>query len=121
MRFFMLLAGYGPPPPEGFRPPVFWGEPNYLAGLLGDAVTDLRSEAHVLKIPFASTSELLTFYKQNFGPVIVAYRGIADDPARTAALDRELAVWAEEMNADRGEEPVAFHLEYLLSSAVRVG
>lgn len=35
------------------------------------------------------------YFKTTYGPTIAAYRGIADDPERAAALDRELAELAQ--------------------------
>lgn len=121
MRLFTLLAPYGPPPPEGFRPPLFWGQPQYLAALLGDRVRELDSEPHVLEAPFESVDALLDFYKANFGPVVMAYRHIGDDAERRPQLDRALELWATEMSADRPDGSAAFRLEYLLSSATLAG
>ena len=75
----------------------------------------------MLEIPFASLEAMLDFYKQHFGSVIMAYRHIGDDEERRAQLDHELEGWAAAMNAGRGGGPVAYHLEYTLSTATRTG
>jgi hypothetical protein len=42
------------------------------------------------------------YFKTNYGPTITAYRNIADDPQRTAALDHDLVELARRHGADTG-------------------
>jgi len=63
---------------------------------------------------FASGADFRDFFKATYGPTIAAYRGIADDPERTAALDRELAELG-----DRYLEGGIMEWEYLLVTARR--
>lgn len=121
-RFFITLAPYLPPPAPGWVPPIFWGVDEYLRGLFGERVTVLENRTHVLEITaFRDQAELLEFYKANFGPVIMAYRNIAGDSERVAALDRDLATWAQEMNADQPAGQTVFSFEYQRTIAQRVG
>ena len=57
------------------------------------------------------------FWKTAYGPTIVAYRNIADDPERVAALDRDLAALAARY--DRGTGTTVLDWEYLLLTARR--
>lgn len=114
-RMFVVMAPFLPPPPPGALPPPLWGREDYVRGLLGDRVTGLTAERRTLTIDrFATGAELRDYYKQNFGPTIAAYRGLADDPERTAALDAALAALGDEHLA--GEPPV-MEWEYLLVTA----
>ena len=49
----------------------------------------------------------------NYGPTVVAYRGIAGDPDRVAALDADLAALARRFDVGGG----AMEWEYLLLTA----
>ena len=62
---------------------------------------------------FATAEEFRDFFKTNYGPTVVAYRGIADDPERVAALDAELVALARSHDVGGG----AMDWEYLLLTA----
>ena len=62
------------------------------ARLLGDRVSDVdmpraRTDGH----RFADGAEFRDYFKAVYGPTIAAYRAIADDPERVAALDADIA------------------------------
>ena len=87
--------------------------------LLGDRVTDVVTASAG---PYGSTAsprreEFRDFFKTNYGPTIAAYRGLADDPERVAALDGELAELARRHDLGGG----AMDWEYLLVTASRAG
>ncbi|WP_181781497.1 class I SAM-dependent methyltransferase [Pseudonocardia pini] len=88
---FRVMKNYVAPPPPGVQPPALWGDVDHVRGLLGDRVTDVAVFHDVLRVDrFASAEAWLTHWKQVYGPTVAAYRGIADDPERVAALDRDL-------------------------------
>ncbi len=119
-EFFRVLAPYGPPPPPGARPPILWGDPGHVRDLFGDRIEPTEPVARTLEIDrFRDPADLCAYYKANFGPVIAAYRSVADDPARRVALDRELLDWAERMNRDVPAGRAIFRFEYALVLARR--
>jgi SAM-dependent methyltransferase len=91
-QMFATMKPYVPPPPAGVQPPPLWGREEHVRELLGDRVELIRAERRMLPVErFDSGAEFRDFFKATYGPTIAAYRNIADDPDRTAALDRELA------------------------------
>jgi hypothetical protein len=65
---------------------------------------------------FARPEDFREFFKAAYGPTVAAYRGIADDPDRVAALDREHVVLTQRF--DRGTPgAMVLHWEYLLVTA----
>ena len=66
---------------------------------------------------FATAEDWRDYWKSVYGPTIVAYRNVADDPARVAGLDRDLAGLAARF--DCGTETTVFNWEYLLLTARR--
>jgi SAM-dependent methyltransferase len=79
-------------PPPGVSPPPLWGSVEHVTGLFGDRVTDLIAEPRMLDVDrFDSGASFREYFKANYGPTIAAYRGIASDPGRVAALDAALA------------------------------
>jgi hypothetical protein len=102
-QFFFVMVPFLPAPPEGALPPVLWGDEHHLRALFGDGVSELTATRRIQPVTqFASPQALVDYYKANFGPTIVAYTSIADDPARTAELDLKLLDFAERSRGEDG-------------------
>jgi SAM-dependent methyltransferase len=115
-QMFATMKPYVPPPPPGVQPPPLWGSAEHVRELLGDRVEDIQTHVQALTVDFFGTPEAFRdYFKSNYGPTIVAYRGIADDPDRTAALDRDLVELARRFDLGQGRT----EWEYLLVTARR--
>ena len=91
-QMFATMKPYAPTPPPGVQPPPLWGSEDHVRGLLGERVTDLATERRTLTVDLFRTGQAFRdFFKANYGPTITAYRSIAADPDRVAALDSALA------------------------------
>lgn len=111
---FKTMKPYAPPPPPGAQPPPLWGDETHVRGLLGDRVTDVEVRKETVRVSaFGSPEAFRTYWKVTYGPTIVAYRNVADDPERTAALDADIAGVAA--RHDRGDGTMDW--EYLLLTA----
>ena len=111
-QMFKTMKPYAPAPPPGAQPPPLWGDEAHVRELLGDRVTDVEVRRERLAVDrFASGAEFRDFFKAVYGPTIMVYRSIADDPARVAELDAALAAL--------GDGPDAREWEYLLLTATR--
>ena len=92
---FAVMKPFAPPPPAGAQPPPLWGDPDHVAELLGESVTELRTERRALVVDrFADAEEFLDFFKSSFGPTIAVYARHRDDLASTARLDEALLALA---------------------------
>ena len=90
-RLFATMQPYAPPPPAGVQPPPLWGDPRHIQELLGSRVWELDCERRSVHVDaFEDPSGFRELFKGSYGPTIAVYRAIADDPERTAALDRAL-------------------------------
>jgi SAM-dependent methyltransferase len=121
-QMFATMKPYAPPPPPGAQPPPLWGREDHVRELLGDQVTDVRARRQTVRISrFGRPEDFRDYFKANYGPTIAAYRGIADDPRRTAALDAELADLARrhDLAPDRTSSAgnTVMEWEYLLLTA----
>ena len=115
-QMFATLKPYAPPPPPGASPAPLWGRADHVRTLFGDRVTDLVAHQQSLRVDrFASGAEFRDFFKINYGPTIAVYRFIADDPAKVAALDADLAALGDRYLVDGVQQ-----WEYLLVTATRV-
>lgn len=115
-QVFAAMKPYAPPPPPGASPGPLWGRADHVRSLFGDQVTDLVAHQQTLHVDrFTDGVEFREFMKAYYGPTIAVYRFIADDPAKVAALDADLAAVADRFLTDR-----AMEWEYLLVTARRV-
>jgi ubiquinone/menaquinone biosynthesis C-methylase UbiE len=113
-QMFATMKPYAPPPPPGAQPPPLWGRPDHLHELFGDRVTDVVTTRRTVRVDRFSTGEAFRdFFKAYYGPTIVTYRHIADDPQRVAALDAELVDLARRHDLGGG----ALEFEYLVFTA----
>ena len=114
------MKPYAPPPPPGAQPPPLWGDEGHVRTLLGDRVTDVATRRGNVRVArFDDPEAFREYFKTHYGPTIAAYRGIADDPDRTEALDRDLADLARRF--DYGTDTTVMDWEYLLLTARNCG
>jgi SAM-dependent methyltransferase len=115
-QMFATMRPYLAPPPPGAQPPPLWGREDYVREVLGDRVTDVTAHRRTVRVDrFADPQAFRDYFKARYGPVIAAYRGIADDPGRVAGLDRDLTELAR--RHDRGVGSTVMDWEYLLLTA----
>jgi len=113
-EFFELVGRHAPSPPAGTEPPVLWGSESHVRGLFGDRVSSLqlRRREYVERSP-GGPSDYCEFFKTTFGPMAGLYAGLAEEPDRVAALDRDFLDFAT--RANRGTPDAAeYRYEYLL-------
>jgi SAM-dependent methyltransferase len=113
-QMFAAMKPYAAPPPPGAQPPPLWGSEDHVRTLLGDRVTGITARRQTVTISrFADPAAFRDDFKARYGPVIAAYRGIADDLQKVAALDTDLADLAERHLAGG----TAMDWEYLIITA----
>jgi SAM-dependent methyltransferase len=115
-RLFATMRGFVPPPPAGVQAPPLWGAEDHVRELLGDRVDDLTFTRDHLEVDaFTAPDAFRTYFRDNYGPTLTAYRGLADQPDRTAALDAALDALA----ADAEEGSGRMRWEYVVVSGRR--
>ncbi|PZG21919.1 SAM-dependent methyltransferase [Micromonospora craterilacus] len=119
-QLFATMKPYAAPPPPGVQPPPLWGDPDHVGALLGDRVVAVHAERRTVRVDrFATPEQFRDYFKQNYGPVVAAYRNLGDDAARVADFDRDLVELAR-VNAV-GPGRLTMDWEYLLLTARLVG
>jgi SAM-dependent methyltransferase len=115
-QMFAAMKPFVAPPPPGAQPPPLWGDLAHVRELLGDRVSEVKASQQLLQVDqLADPTTFREYFKSHYGPTIAAYRGLADDPARTAELDQALVDLAERFRSHDG----GFGWEYLLVVATR--
>jgi SAM-dependent methyltransferase len=119
-QMFATMRPYVPPPPPGVQPPPLWGSEDHVRGLLGDRVADIEARRETVRVElFADPDAFRDYFKANYGPTVAAYRGLAGEPDRAAALDEGLSdlVRRHDRSAALGEQRTVMEWEYLLVTA----
>lgn len=115
-EMFRVMKPYAPPPPPGAQPPPLWGDETHVRDLFGDRVSSAVGHRRTVTVDrFDRPEEFRDYFKANYGPTIAAYRAIADDPDRVAALDHDLAELARRHGLGNGRTSMEW--EYLLLTA----
>ena len=119
-QMFATMKPYAPPPPTGAQPPPLWGDEDHVRELLGDRVEQVQTETRAVRLRYFATPESFRdYFKANYGPTISAYKAIAEDTERVAALDRDLVELARRF--DVGTDSTVLDWEYLLLTAHKSG
>jgi ubiquinone/menaquinone biosynthesis C-methylase UbiE len=111
--FFAVFAPYGPPTPPG-PTPGRWGSEAHLRELFGDRLESLELTRGRNVERADSPRAYRELFKRTFGPVVGIYAGLADQPERAAALDRDLLELATQANRGRPGGAAEYPYEYLL-------
>lgn len=118
--FFELFARYMPSPEPGAESPLVWGEEDRLRALFGDRVASMRLTRgeYVERAPDGPPGYRALF-ESSFGPMIALRRGLADDPVRAAAFEREWREFTERANRGAPGGAAEYPYPYLLVVARR--
>jgi SAM-dependent methyltransferase len=113
-----LLASmerYSPPPPPEALSPLLWGSEDHVRELFGDRVESLEmTRKKLLMDRFADPGELCRYLKANHPLFVGLYQDLADEPARVATLERDLAEAATRWNRGGPHDRAIYETEYLL-------
>ncbi|MDN5770706.1 MAG: class I SAM-dependent methyltransferase, partial [Microlunatus sp.] len=116
-QMIATMKPYAPAPPPGALPPPLWGSDDHVRRLLGDRVGEVRATTRLLRVThFTTPEQFRDFFKLNYGPTIVVYRSLADQPERQAALDSDLAELGRRFDVGTNGHLV-MDWEYLLVTA----
>ena len=119
-QMFATMRPYAAPPPPGAEPPPLWGSEDHVRELLDDRVEQVLTETRTLRVThYTSPEAFRDYFKTNYGPTISAYRFIADDPDRVAALDHDLAELGQRFDIGTGSYELDW--EYLIFIARKAG
>jgi SAM-dependent methyltransferase len=91
-ELFRTVASHVPPP-AGVPSPMLWGSESYLRELFGGEICSLEVERQTFTWRFGSPEELVSFFRDWYGPTLKAFAALESDEAR-AALEADLVALA---------------------------
>jgi 2-polyprenyl-6-hydroxyphenyl methylase/3-demethylubiquinone-9 3-methyltransferase len=113
-EFFRMLAPYAPPPPPGTPSPVLWGKEEHVRALFGDRVDSLETTRGEYVERAASPREYYELFQQTFGPMVAILAGMAGQPERRAALERDFLDFIARSRRGMPAGSIEIPYEYLL-------
>ncbi len=112
-EFLEVLAPYVPPRP-GAPAPTLWGSEEHVRVLFGNRLESLELTRKDYVEKAVSPESYWAFYRETFGPVVAILAGLADEPAKAAALERDFLEFARRSNSGDPDGPAEYRFEYLL-------
>jgi SAM-dependent methyltransferase len=88
-RFFMTVAKHLPPPPEGFQPPILWGNEDHVRELFDGTGVELELEQNSLEFVADSIDGFMEEYERDLPPMVAAKAGL-EPQGKWDALRSEL-------------------------------
>jgi ubiquinone/menaquinone biosynthesis C-methylase UbiE len=86
-ELFRTVAAHVPPP-AGVRSPMLWGTEGHLRRLLGEGIDSLEVAERSFTFRFPSAEELVSFFRQWYGPTLKAFAAL--ERSAQEALERDL-------------------------------
>lgn len=114
---FARVAGYMPPPPEGFQPPVMWGNAEHVTELFAGSGIEPSFETHAVDFQFDSAAESVDHLSEFFGPMVMM-RTAMEAEGKWPEVREKLIAGAEEDNTST-EGDLRYAATYLVSTGTK--
>ncbi len=101
-EMFKTLGAHMPPPPPELKPPVLWGDEDYVANLFSDPGLEVSSERHTLPVAWESIEGWVDHCESNLGPTILAKAALEPQGKWDAARADLVALYERYNQADDG-------------------
>ena len=113
-RMFGLLASHLPPPPEGFQPPVLWGEEVHVRELLGGGGTPPATQRRTVRYEDESAESWVAFSEGTLGPIVLAKAALEPQGLWEETRAELVALYEEHNESTDGR--LVLHAEYLMTT-----
>jgi SAM-dependent methyltransferase len=117
-RTFGVSAPYMPPPPEGFVPPVMWGEEGHVRELFADSA-ELSFETRTIEFEGPSVEAWVARDETILGPAVMA-KAVLEQQGRYDELRRDVIAMYDGFN-EASDGSFRAPAEYLVTVARKVG
>jgi len=112
-QMFKTLGVHLPPPPPELKPPVLWGDEEYVRDLFSDSHLELSFERHTLAVAWESVESWVAHCEEKLGPTILAKAALEPQGKWDAAHADLVALYERYNNATDGS--LNAPAEYLVS------
>jgi SAM-dependent methyltransferase len=101
-RMFITTAKHRPPPPEGFQPPILWGNEDHVRQLFEGTGVDLDLERTTVEFMADSAEEYFAEMERDLPPIAAARALLEPEGKYEALRDDLLKLFRDANEADEG-------------------
>lgn len=112
-EMFGTLGAHLPPPPPELKPPVLWGDEEYVRDLFSDSRLELSFERHTLAVAWDSIESWVDHCERKLGPTVLAKAALEPQGKWDAARADLVALYEHYNEATDGSLDAP--AEYLVS------
>lgn len=116
-QMFGTLGKHMPPPPDGFVPPVMWGNEEHVRDLFSGPELEVSCEKRMATLEFESAEGWMDYCEQNLGPIVTA-KAMLEPQGKWAPVRAELAALEQSFN-EAGDGSMRARAEYLLTTITK--
>ena len=117
-KMFITTAKHRPPPPEGFRPPILWGNEDHVRSLFEGTGVDLDIEHTSVEFKADSVEDYFAEMERDLPP-IAASKELLEPEGKWEPLKEDLLQLYKESN--EADEGWSSSNEYLLIKGTKAG
>ena len=114
-RMFKTVAAHMPAPPEGFVPPVMWGDEEHVRALFARSGAELEFSRRHVAFLYESPHEWIGYMERNLGPTLMA-KGTLEPEGKWEALRSDLVDLYVDLN-QATDGTMRVDAEYLITVA----
>jgi SAM-dependent methyltransferase len=118
-EMFKTIAGHMPPPPEGFQPPILWGNEDHARDLFEGTGLDLSFEQASVTFEGDSVADFYAEYQEKLPPLVAARAMLEPEGKFDALRDDMVKLYASQNDA--GEDGFRSSAEYLVIKGTKSG
>jgi SAM-dependent methyltransferase len=112
-QMFKTLGVHLPPPPPELKPPVLWGDEEYVRDLFSDSHLELSFERHTIAVAWDSIEGWVAHCEQKLGPTVLA-KAVLEPQGEWDAARADLVALYERYN-EATDGSLDAPAEYLVS------
>jgi ubiquinone/menaquinone biosynthesis C-methylase UbiE len=118
-QFFTLMGKHMPPPPEGFQPPILWGDGGHAREIFEGTGVELSFERQTIDFLAESVEEFLGRAERDLPPMVAA-KAMLDPQGKWEALRAEIEAFERATNVAE-EDGYRSPSEYLVIKGRKAG
>jgi SAM-dependent methyltransferase len=117
-QMFAVSSRHMPPPPEGFQPPILWGDEDHIREIFDGTGVELSFERAVVAQRLDSMEAAMSWLENDVPPTVAA-KAVLEPQGKWEALRADLAALYESSATTDDDGSVTLEAEYLVTKGSR--
>jgi len=117
-RMFTVCGGHMPAPPEGFQPPIRWGDEDHIREIFDGTGVELSFDRGSVPQTFDSLESAYEWLERDVPPTVMA-RAALEPEGKWEALRDDLRAMYEETATENEDGSITLDAEYLVTKGAK--